>query len=97
MSLLTRLVDPLEGEEKIPVHQFVGGLREIQRGHVTAGQFATFYELTPGEEAAATAWYMANLVPVGSSVLETEEVEDVLLLGETGAYSLATVQSRLNL
>lgn len=94
MSLLTRLLDPLEEEERIPYHEFVAGIREFQRGEVTQQQFFTFYGLSPAEETALQAWYVAQIV---SGNLTTEEVEDILRLRGSGAYSVATATARLGL
>lgn len=96
MSLLTRLTVPLEGEEKIAVHQFTAAISEFKDGHVTANQVFNFFNMTASEQSALTAWYTAN---IQNGVLEIEEVHRVLLLGEgePPAYSANTVKSRLNL
>lgn len=103
MSLLTRLVDPQEGEQKIPVHQFMAGIAEFARGApgVTANSLAQAFNLDAGELAALTAWYTSEIL---TGNLSREEVHDALLLGEADRldgggkmYPLQAVMNRLNL
>jgi hypothetical protein len=88
MTLLDRLLGPPEPEDKIPVHQWMAGVAEFERGHVTAQQFFTAFELTASEKVEATNWFQS-----GNTV--REEVHDALLLGEAGYYSKQTVKDRL--
>lgn len=98
MSLLTRLIDPDEeaGEEKIPVHQFMAAITEYARGApgVTVSAIVTAFNLSPAEEAALTAWYIAE---IQTGNLSREVVHDALLLGEGKQYTLNQVKNRLNL
>jgi len=91
MSLLTRLVAPLEDEEKLPVHQFMAALAEYKRGAVTGAQLATAFDLTP-EEATALQNFLSNL---DSDTINRALIHDVLMLGEYGLYTLNQVKSRL--
>ena len=93
MGLLTRLVAPLEGEDKLPVHQFCAALAEYLRGSVTGAQFATTFELSPTEITALQVF----LDKLDDSSLTRQKIDDVLLLGEAKLYSLAKVQTELGL
>lgn len=76
-------------EPKIPAHQFMAALGEIKRGHVTAQQVATSFELNVDEQTeAATLFARFNdLVDPLTSV----ELHEVLLLAEQGrAYATVT-------
>lgn len=96
MSLLTRLVDPQPGEEKIAVHQFLAAIAEFTRGApgVTVQRFVEEFNLNAAEEAQLVAWYTTE---VATGNLTRERIHDVLLLGEVGIYSVSQVMSRLNL
>lgn len=91
MSLMTRLVAPLPGEDKLPVHQFMASLAELKRGApgVTQGSIATSFNLSASEQTQ-----LANFVTQQTSgAINREMIHDVLMLGELGAY---TVQQCLN-
>lgn len=90
MSLLTRLIDPLPGEEKLPVHQFMAGLAEVQRGHITKQQLIVEFNLNQAEQQQLNTW-------LNTGNTDRLEVHDILLLGENGNYPLSFVQSRLGL
>ena len=97
MSLLTRLVAPLEGETKLPVHQFTAGIAEYRRGEMSGAEMASRFGLSPTEITALNNW-LAAIDSGGQSAIEVRtETEDVLMLGESGIYSLAEVQTRLGL
>ena len=91
MSLLTRLIDPLDGEEKIPVHQFTAGLAEVFRGQITRSQFIAGFGIKPDEEAQLDS-FISHLA---GSTLTREEVHDVLLLAENGFRTPSQVLTRL--
>jgi hypothetical protein len=91
MSLLTRLIDPAEGEEKLPVHQFMAGLAEYKRGAITGPQLVEAFNLS-GAEATQLQNFLDNL---DGDAIDRALIHDVLLLGETGLYSAAQVVSRL--
>lgn len=91
MSLLTRLVSPLEGEEKIPVHAFMASLAEYGRGGVTKTQIVNAFSLS-GTEQVSLQIFMDNL---GSNSIDRSMIHDVLLLGEGGYYTTTQVKNRL--
>jgi hypothetical protein len=93
MSLLTRLIDPLEGEEKLPVHQFMAALAEYKRGAVTGAQVVSAFNLS-GSEATALQEFLTNL---DSDAINRAMIHDILMLGEDGQYPIATVRTRLGL
>jgi hypothetical protein len=93
MSLMTRLVAPLPGEDKLPVHQFMAALAELYRGApgVTQGSIATAFNLTAGEQTQ-----LANFVSQQSGgAINREMIHDVLMLGELGIYSVQNCLNRL--
>lgn len=99
MSLLRRLVKPdrQAGETKLPVHQFAAGIAEYKRGEITGTDIASRFELSPTEITALIDW-LAIINSSGKTMLEIRaEVEDVLLLGEGGIYTLEEVQTRFGL
>lgn len=97
MTLLTRLIAPLEGEEKIPVHQFLAALAELVRGApgVTTPALASAFNLSPTEQTSlldfVTEMQAANIA------LQRQKIHDVLLLGEGGQYTVNQVMVRLGL
>jgi hypothetical protein len=90
MSLLTRLIDPLPGEEKLPIHAFQAGIAEFKRGHVTAPQFFAAFNLSASEQTQMTTWFTTGNT-------ERLEVHDILLLGESGLYDLNACKTRLGI
>lgn len=93
--MVTRLVSPLEGEAKLPVHQFTAALAEYVRGEVTGAQMVTFFNLSASEQTTLTTW-LSNIDSSGRTAQDIRtEVEDILELGEQGLYDEATVTSRL--
>jgi len=104
MSLLTRLVDPQEGEQKIPIHQFMAATAEFVRGApgVNADSIAAAFNLSASEKSALTTWYINH---VQTKNVNREEIHDVLLLGESikldasgeHMYSMQQVMNRLGL
>lgn len=93
MSLLTRLVDPQPGEEKLPVHQFQAALAELKRGApgVTVQTVATAFNLSAGEQTELAS-FVSTFYTDG---INRDLIHDVLLLGEAGHYDLETCEERL--
>jgi len=91
MSLLTRLIEPAVGEEKIPVHQFMAALAEYKRGAVTGAQVVSAFGLS-AQETTALQSFLNNLD--GNSI-NRAMLHDVLMLAEAGLYPLSKVRSRL--
>ncbi len=93
MSLLSRLVDPAPGEEKLPTHQFMASLAELKRAApgVTIASIVTAFNLSAGEQTELEG--LVNNAYLDK--IDRGMLHDVLLLGEGGQYSLATCQSRL--
>lgn len=91
MSLLTRLLEPQPGEQKIPVHQFMAALAEYKRGAVTGAQVVAKFNLDAGETTQLQNW-LDNL---DGDTINRQLIHDVLMLGETGLYSQAQVVARL--
>ena len=97
MSLVTRLVAPLEGEDKLPVHQFTAGIAEVRRGEISGAEMASRFGLSAGEITALNNWFSAMDAGGQTPTEIRTETEDVLMLGERGYYSLAEVNTRLGL
>lgn len=97
MSLLTRLIAPLPGEEKLPVHQFLASLAELVRGApgVTLGALHAAFNLNAAEQAQLLD-FMAS-AQTGNLAVQRQVIHDVLLLGEGGLYTVNQVITRLNL
>lgn len=93
MSLLTRLVAPLAGEEKLPVHQFLAALAEIRRGQITRAQLISGFAVSVAQEAQLDTF----IARMASDTLTREEVHDVLLLAENGFRTPAQVMTRLGI
>ena len=93
MSLLTRLIYPLDGETKLPVHQFMAGLAEYKRGAITGPQLATAFSLSETEEIQLQN-FLTNL---DTDAINREILHDVLMLGEGKYYTIAQVQTRLGI
>lgn len=93
MGLLTRLVAPLPGEVKIPVHQFMAALAEFKRGapNVTIVAIGTAFGLSAPELVELDA-FVANQL---GDVITREMVHDVLMLGEDGIYTVQNCADRL--
>lgn len=91
MSLLTRLIEPLPGEDKIAVHQFMAALAEYKRGAATGAQVVAAFNLDAIETTQLQNW-LDNL---DADTISRAEIHDVLLLGEVGLYSQAQVIARL--
>lgn len=91
MSLLTRLLTPAPGEQKIAVHQFMAALAEYKRGAVTGAQVVAAFNLDATETTQLQNW-LDNL---NTDAINRQLIHDVLLLGETGLYTQAQVIARL--
>ena len=93
MSLLTRLIDPADDEDKIAVHQFMAGLAEYKRGSITKADLVTAFNLS-ASEATALDEFLANL---DADTIDRAKIHDVLFLGEAGLYSSAKVKTELGI
>jgi hypothetical protein len=93
MSLLTRLLDPEEGEAKLPVHQFMAALAEYKRGAITGSQVVSAFGLSPTEATQLQDW-LDNL---DGDTINRALIHDALLLGEVGLYTQAFVKTRLGI
>lgn len=93
MSLLSRLVDPQPGEQKIAVHQFMAAVAELKRGApgVTVQSIGVAFALSPAEEAELAA-FVSTFFTDG---INRDLIHDVLLLGEDSLYSLEQCSDRL--
>lgn len=91
MSLLTRLVAPLDGETKLPVHQFTAELAEVWRGEITKAKMVADFNLTPEEETTLDAMIAA----IGANTFTRQEFHDVMMMGESGFYTPAEITTRL--
>lgn len=85
------LYDRLKGgeEPKLPIHSFVAGLAEVQRGVVTRAQFIAAFGITVAEEADLDALInKATSLPAARRHEFRTAMHDWLLLAETGhAYT----------
>ncbi len=90
MTLLTRLIAPLPGEVKLPVHQFMGELAEIRRGESTRAQLISEFNLSTPEETQLDLL----IAQMAADNVSRAEVHDVLLLGEYGLRTEAQVLTR---
>ena len=93
MSLLTRLVGPLEGEVKLPVHQFMAALAEYFRGAINKQQIVNAFNLSNPEKDHLQEF----LDGIDGTSIERTLIHDVLMLGEADYYSLQMVRNRLGL
>src|SRR6476659_9178846 len=94
MSLLSRLIGSNPTNElKLPVHQFMAALAELKRGAsgVTLSSIATFFNLDAGEQTDLQTFVSQQ----SGDVIAREEIHDVLMLGEAGAYTLQQCSDRL--
>lgn len=93
MGLLTRLVAPLPGEAKLPVHQFMAALSEFKRGapNVTLQSIVTGFGLSAGE-ATELQTFLSNLL---LGLIDAQQLHEVLLMGEMGLYTVSDCSSRL--
>ena len=91
MSLLSRLVDPQPGEEKIACHQFMAALAEYRRGAVSPAQIVAAFNLDASETTQLQNW-LDNL---DADTINRQLIHDVLLLGEVGLYTQSQVAGRL--
>ena len=91
MSLLTRLVSPLDDEGKLPVHQFMAALAEYKRGAITGAQLIIAFDLST-EEATSLQTFLDNL---DGDTVNRALIHDVLMLGEAGYYTINQIKARL--
>jgi len=81
-------------EERLPIHGAMALFGEISRGYITLAEAATRFGLTADEVTELQGWMTAWAV---SGTFDMGELKDVLMLGETGLYSVAEIQTRLGL
>lgn len=94
MALINRLIGQgmAEGEEGIPIHQAVSGLAEYQRDHLTYDAFVSMFEATAVEKVSLTAWMAKQ-----TGKVDYAEIENILILGESGHYTIDEVKDRLGI
>ena len=95
MSLLTRLVAPLEGEIKLPVHQFTMGIAEYMRGELLGADLVSKFGLDAAETTTLQQWQTVLDASPDPAAAWRGQLEDIFGLGETGHYSMAEVEARL--
>ena len=93
MSLLTRLVSPLEGEIKLPVHQFMAELAELQRGEILVTKMYTDFDLDAAEQTQLDNF----ITEMTGGAFNREEFHDVMMMAEVGFYTPAEVLTRLGI
>lgn len=102
VSLLTRLVDPAHGEQKIPIHAFMATLAEYDRRapDMNLDRIAQTFNMSAEERIALQEW-LSNM---DRGDIDRPTIHDVLLLAESERlddgeriYDLDTVRSRLRL
>lgn len=100
MSLYTRLAAPAEGEEKIPIHQFMAALAEGGRGEVTRAAVIATFNIEPADEPALDFLFdkMIGWTTDKSRFEFRQVIHDVLLLAEQRRAYLdaATFVARIN-
>lgn len=93
MGLLSRLVQPADNEEKISIHAFMAAVAEYARGEVDPGFFLAKFGVAAGKENGTLTDLLFN---VDSGKIDRNVIHDVLLLGESGIYTLKRVEQRLD-
>lgn len=85
------------GEDKVPVHSFMAGMREVARGNVTLQQLKDVFnaDATMSSEIDAIADKYNNLSTDNERQDFKTQLHDALLLAESGFYDKATVKDRL--
>ena len=96
VSLLSRLIDPQEGEEKISIHQFMAAITEYDRGApgVTPNSIQAAFNLSAAEKQQLIDWYTDQWA---TGNVDRDLTHDALLLGEGKQYTFAQVMARLGL
>lgn len=96
MGLITRLTVPLQGEKKLPVHQFTAALAEYVRGEISGSTLVSMFNLSSEEQTTLSNW-LSGIDGSGRTAIDIRtEVEDILELGEVGLYDIETVTTRLS-
>ena len=95
MGLVTRLVSPLEGEAKLPVHQFTAGIAEYKRGALLGSELVSKFGIVGDEITTLQQWQTVIDASGEPAAAWRSQLEDLFCMGETGYYSLVEVQSRL--
>lgn len=93
MSLLGRLVNPSEGETKLPVHQFMAELAELQRGEILVAKMYADFDLDATEQTQLDNF----IIEMTGGNFNREEFHDVMMMGEKGFYSEAEILTRLGI
>jgi len=81
-------------EERLPIHGAMALFGEIIRGYISFADATTLFGLTEDEKTELQGWMTAWST---SSTFDMSELKDVLMLGETGLYTVAEIQARLGL
>jgi hypothetical protein len=93
MSLLTRLVLPSEGEVKLPVHQFMAELAELQRGEIVVAKMYVDFNLDAAEQLQLDNF----IIEMTGGGFNRDEFHDVMMMGERGFYTPAEILTRLGI
>ena len=81
-------------EERLPIHGAMALFGEISRGYISFAEATSRFGLTEDEKTELQGWMTAWSA---SATFDMSELKDVLMLGETGLYSVAEIQARLGL
>lgn len=95
MGLVTRLVSPLEGEAKLPVHQFTMAIAEYKRGVLSGAELVSKFGLLGAEVTTLQQWQTVIDASGEPAAGWRSQLEDIFGLGELDYYTLAEVQGRL--
>ena len=95
MSLVTRLVAPLEGEDKLPVHQFTAAIAEYKRDELLGADLVSKFNLS-GDEITTLQQWQTVIDASGDANTWRAVLEDVFILGESDHYSMTEVEGRLD-
>lgn len=93
MSLLSRLVNPAEDEVKLPVHQFMAELAELQRGEIVVAKMYADFNLSAAEQTQLDNF----IIEMTGGNFNREEFHDVMMMGEKGFYTPAEILTRLGI
>ena len=96
MSLVTRLVSPLEGEVKLPVHQFTMAIAEYKRGELLGADLVSKFGLDTAETTTLQQWQTVIDASGDPAAGWRSVLEDIFGLGEMDYYSMVEVEARLD-
>ncbi len=101
-KLIRRLIDPKEDEDKLPAHQFIAHVADLDRG-THPGTRQEFIQAIKAEYGLSkpevdTLKALADLVGIGKGA-NRERLHDLLLQGEVGfpGYTVSYVEAQLGL